>query len=192
MEHKKFKHSLDKHDCHEMGFSAEVIFKQLAEGKGYSVRVAGREEQFSHVDFILEKDSKEWRIDVKGAKRIKRTDKEVNYHTTWLEWKTGHGKDGWLVADKGCENIAFELENEFVIVSRKELKKLAEKLCDLTKRVDSPKKALYCGYKRFGRQDLLSIIKTEDLKQIQHSIWPKKITSSQQASSSLTITAKAS
>lgn len=156
-----------------MGFSAEVIFKQLAEEKGYSLRVAGRQEQFSHVDFILNKDGKEWRVDVKGAKKLKRTDDKPCHEHIWLEFKTGNGKEGWLVKEGGCSHIAFELENEFLLVGRKELKKLAEKLCNLEKRVDSSKKALYCGYKRFGRQDLLSLIKTEDLKQIQHSIWPK-------------------
>lgn len=43
----------------------------------------------------------------------------------------------------------------------------------LTKRVDSAKKAMYCGYKRFGRQDLLSLIKTTDLYTIHHTLWPK-------------------
>jgi hypothetical protein len=173
MEHKKFKHNLDNHDCSEMGFSAEVIFKQLAEKKGYSLRVSERQENFNHVDFILQKNGKEWRVDVKGAKRLKRADAALNYDFVWLEFRTGHGKDGWLAADKGCCTLAFELENEFILVSRKDLFELAKKLCDLEKKVDSAKKALYCGYKRFGRRDLLSLIKTEDLRQIQHSIWPK-------------------
>jgi len=174
MEHKKYKHSLDKSGgCAETGFSAEQKFKELAEQKGYSVRVARREEQFNHVDFVLEKDEKRWNVDVKGAKKIKRTDATPCYEHIWLEFRTGHGKDGWLTADKGCSHIAFELANEFIIVSRKDLKKLAEKLCNLENRVDSSKKALYCGYKRFGRQDLLSLIKTEDLYTIHHSTWPK-------------------
>jgi hypothetical protein len=173
MEHKKYKHALDKHDCSDRGFSAEVIFKQLAEEKGYSVRVAGREEQFSHVDFILNKGGVEWKIDIKGAKRKKRTDDAVDYSILWLEFRNGNGGDGWLTKEKGCSHIAFELENEFVIVSRKELLKLAKKLCNLEKMVAQSKNALYCGYKRFGRRDLLSIIKTEDLLTIKHSKWPK-------------------
>jgi hypothetical protein len=174
IEHKKFKHALDKHGCGEMGFSAEVVFKKLAEEKGYSVRVARREEQFSHVDFILSKGKEEWRIDVKGAKRKKRTDENVDYTILWLEFRNGNGGEGWLTKEeKGATTIAFELENEFVIVSRKELLELAKKLCNLENRVDSAKKALYNGYKRFGRRDLLSIIKTEDLYKIKHSIWPK-------------------
>jgi hypothetical protein len=177
MEHKKYKHALDKHDCHEMGFSAEVIFKQLAEEKGYSVRVAGREEQFSHVDFILSKEDVKWRVDVKGAKRKKRTDDSVDYSIIWCEIKNGNGGEGWLVKDKnGATTIAFELENEFIIVSRKDLLGLVKKICNLENRVDSSKKALYNGYKRFGRQDLLTLIKTEDLLKIQHSIWPKQNT----------------
>ncbi len=174
MEHTKFKHALDKHDCGEMGFSAEVTFKKLAEEKGYSVRVARREEQFSHVDFILQKDGKEWRVDVKGAKRLKRADEAPNYDFVWLEFRTGHGTDGWLTADKGCCTLAFELENEFILVSRKDLLKLAKKMCDLGNVVSSSRKALYCAYKRFGRQDLLSLIKTEDLRQLTHSVWKKR------------------
>jgi hypothetical protein len=173
MEHKKFKHSLDKHDCHEIGFSAEVVFKKLAEEKGYLCRVAGREEQFSHVDFILTKGKDEWRVDVKGAKRKKRTDDLVDYSIIWLEFKNGNGGEGWLVKENGATNIAFELENEFIIVSRKDLLKLAKKLCNLEKMVAQSKNALYCGYKRFGRRDLLSIIKTEDLLTIKHSKWSK-------------------
>lgn len=174
MEHKKFKHHLDNHDCADRGFSAETIFKQLAEQKGYSVRVAGREEQFSHVDFVLTKGDLTWRVDVKGAKRKKRTDDKVDYSIIWCEIKNGNGGDGWLVKDqKGATTIAFELENEFVIVSRKDLLGLVKKICNLEKMVGQSKNALYCGYKRFGRQDLLTLIKTEDLKQINHSIWPK-------------------
>jgi hypothetical protein len=32
---------------------------------------------------------------------------------------------------------------------------------------------LYCGYRMFGRQDLLSLIKTTDLYQIKYTIWEK-------------------
>lgn len=176
IKHTKFKHALDKHDCHDMGFSAEVIFKQLAEEKGYSVRVARREEQFSHVDFILTKGDVTWRVDVKGAKRKKRTDDSVDYSILWLEFRNGNGGEGWLTKENGATNIAFELENEFVIVSRKELLKLAKKLCNLEKMVAQSKNAMYCGYKRFGRRDLLTLIKTEDLLTIKHSIWPKQNT----------------
>jgi len=173
MEHTKFKHNLDNHNCSDMGFSAEVIFKKLAEEKGYSLRVAGREEQYSHVDFILNKDGKEWRVDVKGAKRKKRTDESVDYSVIWCELKNGNGGEGWLSKENGASHIAFELENEFILVGRKDLLGLVEKICNLEKMVGQSKNALYCGYKRFGRRDLLSLIKTEDLKQIHHSTWPK-------------------
>jgi len=174
MEHKKFKHALDKHDCGEMGFTAEVTFKKLAEEKGYLCRVAGREEQFSHVDFILTKGKDEWKVDVKGAKRKKRTDDLVDYSIIWCEIRNGNGGEGWLTKDKnGATIIAFELENEFVLVSRKDLLNLVYKLSDLTKMVTQSKNALYSGYKRFGRKDLLTMIKTTDLLTIKHSIWRK-------------------
>jgi len=171
MEHKKYQHNLDKHDCADRGFSAEVIFKQLAEEKGYAVRVACREEQFSHVDFVLNKDNKEWRVDVKGAKKISRTNEKPCFEHTWIEKKNCRGQNGWILGESS--HIAFELENEFIIVSRKDLLELVEKLCDFNKLVTQSKKALYCGYRRFGRQDLLTLIKTTDLYQIKHTIWEK-------------------
>lgn len=174
MTHTKYQHSLDKTgECAESGFSAEQKFKELAEQRGYEVKISGREQQFNHVDFILKKDNKEWKVDVKGAKKISRQNNDVCFQHIWLEWKNCRGNDGWLTTEKGCDTIAFELENEFVIVSRKDLLKLAKKLCNLEKMVGQSKNALYCGYKRFGRRDLLSIIKTEDLLTIKHSKWLK-------------------
>ena len=172
MEHQKFKHNLDNHDCADRGFSAEIVFKQLAEEKGYSVEVCGRQLQFSHIDFILKKDKKIWKIDIKAAKRLSRQSEKPNFDFIWCELKNCRGKDGWLLG--GSTSIAFELEKEFIIVGRKDLLELVKKLCNFEKMVGQSKNALYCGYKRFKRQDLLTLIKTSDLYKIPHSIWPKE------------------
>lgn len=165
----------NKHDkngtCAAVGQRAEDIFRQLAESKGYEVEVSSREQQFNHIDFILKKDNKEWKIDIKGAKKISRANEKPCFEHTWIEKKNCRGQDGWILGH--ASEIAFELENEFIIVSRKDLLELVEKLCDFDKLVTQSKKALYCGYRRFGRQDLLSLIKTTDLYQIKHTIWEK-------------------
>lgn len=167
----------NKHDkdgkCAEVGQRAEDKFRELAEAKGYEVEVCGREMQFNHVDFILRKGKKTWKIDIKGAKKLSRQHENPCFEHLWIEMKNCRGKDGWILGM--ATSIAFELADEFIIVDRKELLRLVEKLCDLKKMVAQSKKALYCGYKRFKRQDLLTLIKTDDLKQIKHSIWPKTI-----------------
>ena len=165
----------NKHDktgeCAQTGKRAEDLFRDLAEKRGYTVQISSREQQFNHIDFILEKGSKKWKIDVKGAKKLSRKNDDPCFQHVWIEFQNCQGKDGWILG--GADDIAFEIEDCFVVVGRKDLLKLAEKLCNLEKRVDRSSKALYCGYKRFGRQDLLSLIKTEDLYKIKHSIWPK-------------------
>lgn len=182
----------NKHDkdgtCAAVGQRAEDIFKALAEERGYTVEVSSREQQFNHIDFILRKDGKEWKIDIKGAKKLSRANEKPCFEHVWIEKKNCRGKDGWILG--GATEIAFEIENEFVIVGRKDFLKLVEKLCDFEKTVAQSKKALYCGYRRFGRQDLLSLIKTTDLYTIHHTLWPKKTTTYQQESSSPMTTAK--
>lgn len=158
-------------DCAKVGKKAEDSFRELAEKRGYTVQASSMEQQFNHIDFILKKDNKEWKIDIKGAKKISRTNEKPCFKYIWIEKKNCRGQNGWILGS--ASQIAFELENEFIIVSRKELLELVEKLCDFDKLVTQSKKALYCGYRRLGRQDLLSLIKTTDLYQIKYTIWEK-------------------
>lgn len=165
----------NKHDktgqCAQTGKRAEDLFRDLAEKRGYTVQISSREQQFNHIDFILEKGGQKWKIDVKGAKKLSRKNDDPCFKHIWIEKKNCRGQNGWILGESS--HIAFELENEFVIVSRKDLLELVEKLCNFDKIVTQSKKALYCGYRRFGRQDLLSLIKTTDLYQIKYTIWEK-------------------
>jgi hypothetical protein len=157
--------------CAAVGQKAEDIFKSLAEERGYVVEVSSREQQFNHIDFILKKDGSQWKIDIKGAKKISRANEKPCFEHIWIEKKNCRGQDGWILG--ASSHIAFQQEDHFIIVPRKDLLKLVEKLCDFDKLVTQSKKALYCGYRRFGRQDLLTLIKTTDLYQIKYTIWEK-------------------
>lgn len=173
MEHKKFKHSLDKSgECADSGFSCEEKFKLLAEKQGYEVVVVGREMQFSHVDFILKMGGNQWKFECKGRKKIRRADEDFADHITWVEFKRGDGKNGWLFGS--ADQVAIEQENEFIIIARKDLLKLAEKLVDRTKTVDKAFKAHNVSYRRFNRRDEIAYIDTSEIKRQKNvKIWPK-------------------
>lgn len=167
----------NKHDTSGInsrdGANAEEIFRNLAEKQGYEVVDATRNEQFAHIDFWLKKDGGKWGFEVKARKKLSRQSEEYDDSKFWCEWVGVSGKAGWLRT--GSDFLAIEQENEFLIVDRKKLEKLAESLVDFTKVVDRAHKALNVTFRRFRRKDLLSIIETAKVREITHKIWPKKI-----------------
>lgn len=172
MEHKKYQHAKDTSgDCAASGFSCEEQFKKLAESKGYEVLVAGRNLQFCHVDFILKKDDKQWNFECKSRKKIRRADLEPTDDYCWIEFKRTDGKDGWIFGD--AHYVVLEQKDEFLIVDRKALLKLAEKLVDREKVVARAEKAFNVSYRRFGRKDEIAYILTAEIRKLKLSIWPK-------------------
>ena len=161
--------------CSEDGDNAEALFVSLASERGWSVQNATRKEQFLHIDYFLsQKGYKNYSFDVKARKKVKRADTETNDELIWIEWRNVAGNDGWL---NGAANyIAFERENDFIIVERFQLKNLCEKI---VKRdfVNNASDALYKIYQRKGRQDEISLIKLSDIFKnkitITISVYPK-------------------
>lgn len=163
--------------CSEDGGKAEDFFLSLAQERGWLVEKATRKEQYLHIDYFLSQAGYQtYSFDVKARKKVKRSDSEVNDDLLWVEWTNVAGKDGWL---NGAANyIAFERENDFVIVERFQLKNLCEKLVS-KKKVSSTSDALYKIYQRKGRLDEISIIKFSDIfKNIKYKIWPKNLENS--------------
>ncbi len=160
--------------CSIDGHSAEEQFRDLAVERGYLVIASTKEQQFDHYDFLVEKDGVMSKMEVKARKKIRRADEEPDDSFAWLEWKNVRGDAGWLVG--GADFVVFEQKNEFIIVNRLALLKLAEKLVDRTKVVDKPHKAFNCSYRRFRRKDEISYILTSEIKTLKHSIWPKNPT----------------
>ena len=93
-------------------------------------------EQFSHVDYVTDIG----KIDVKARKRVSRTDEDVQDELVWLEFKNVQGKQGWIYGK--ADIIAFEREEDFLLVKRDDLAKLGEDLCDLDDRVTKGYEAL--------------------------------------------------
>jgi hypothetical protein len=148
------------------GQGAEKLFGDLVRGKYPEIRQATLQEQYKHIDWVCSAGT----IDVKAIKRKSRGgDKSTDF--IWVEFKNNAGDKGWLYGEQ--DFIAFELDDSFVVVRRIALCELCEQLCETNKKVAKALEALYKGYTRRNRSDLISMIRTDDLFRINHSIIQK-------------------
>ena len=171
---KNSRNRYDKKDSLELGQRAEGKFARLAVKQGFKITASSARGNIDeHFDYVIERDGKAFKVDVKSRKRVAREDKGTQDEFLWVELH-GVRKDdkGWLYAGQ-ADLIAFELSKTFRIVDRLELIALVEKLVDLNAKVASPKDALYKIYSRKSRPDLLTMIKSEDLLGIRHAEWRK-------------------
>ena len=155
------------------GMTAENSFEDLAKQKNLNPIRATRKQQISHIDFILNaKNGLKYTVDVKARKKSSRSDFKVNDELVWIEFKNVSGNQGWLYG--AADYIAFEREDDFIIVSRLNLVTLCERLVNKKLKTTTSKDALYKMYTRIGRNDEISIIKMQDiLNNTKTTIWKK-------------------
>ena len=144
------------------GQETEASFGELLEERYPGARPATLAEQYMHIDWVCSAGS----IDVKAMKRKSRTG-DKSQDIIWLEFKNNTGDKGWLYGKQ--DFIAFECIDHYLIVRTKHLQNLAEELCDTNKSVAIASDALYKGYTRRNRDDLISMIRRSDLLKIQHT-----------------------
>ena len=171
---KNSRNRYDKKDSLELGRRAEDSFARLAVKHGFKVTASSEKGNIDeHFDYVIERDGKSHKVDVKSIKRKSREDKELQDEFLWIELHGVRADDrGWLYDGK-ADLIAFELANSFRIVDRLELIALVENLVDFEAKVSSSKDALYKIYSRKSRPDLLTMIKSEDVLQLRHAEWRK-------------------
>ena len=140
------------------------------------LRVGKQKEQefarfFSNVsEATTEQDMKEhWdlnvRYDVKMIRRKTRGgDFDENIH--WVELMNVHGDTGWLYGQ--ADYFAFEVEDYWISVAKVDLQKFIEEKCK--EKVWSDVPSLYLLYRRSGRKDIITLVKTIDLMYISSSI----------------------
>ena len=152
-----------------MGNRAETLFSSALDKKGIPWRYATKKEQIQkHIDFHTDRG----KVDVKCMKKINRVDYNPQQDFIWLEFQNVRGNTGWLCSE--VDYIAFERPNDFVIVDRQRLLELAKSLCDLTNMTrQGGMKALYRGYQRQGRKDIISMIKMSDVLTLPFKSLPK-------------------
>jgi len=149
------------------GQQVEKNFADILKQADPNFRKSTRDEQFRHIDYH----SYFGTIDVKAKKRVNRGDSSYQDELIWLEFKNVQGREGWLCGE--TDIIAFERNDDFVLVRRKRLLEMAMSKCNIDDRVTSSRAALYRGYQRHGRKDLISLIKMKDVLEVKHTIWKK-------------------
>lgn len=101
------------------------------------------------------------RFDIKGMKKISRSDANVNPDIHWVEIENVHGKPGWLYGM--ADYISFETDDCWLIVKRDNLINMVESKLMMVI-TDEPE--VYKMYRRRGRYDVLTMVPTEDLRKI--------------------------
>jgi len=135
----------------------EEKFRNLCLNRGLNIEKSKKLQDISeHWDFKVN-DSL---VDVKGLKRVSRSDKSFSYDLTWVEFTNVLGKKGWLQCC--ADYIAFESTDCFIIVSRKDLLEYCYRNVQQTV-VNKSQDALYKMYSRRGRKDVISLISLKHL-----------------------------
>lgn len=143
------------------GNESARLFVDACRAIGYEARKSTREEDmYDHIDYWVKRKNHrnediESGVDVKGGNHP---------HCVWVEFKNVIGKKGWMYGE--AEFIAFEMpeENGFIVVRRKELADYAELVVEKT---FVPKAEAYRKlYQRAGRQDVISLLYLDDLKEL--------------------------
>lgn len=158
--------------CYTRGKKAEKLYEDILKSRDIeSEEVKGKRQWVDHIDFLLtHPDGSEESVEVKARKKSSRSDDKVQDEWIWIEFKNVQGKDGWLYGK--ADRIAFQVEEGFVMIDRKKLVKLAEKLIDLEDIVKKSSDAQYKGYRRWNRpKELVGMLKMDDIKSLDHELW---------------------
>ena len=160
-------------EAFENGDKAESSFETAIRKAGLSCEKTSFQEEIRHIDFWVEGSKiPRMAVDVKSRKKVKRADDKFNDEVVRIEFANVQGRKGWLYGSSDI--VAFEREHDFLLVDRKLLVKLCEKLCDLSQLNVAVGMPLYTGYQRKGRKDILSLIKITDIiDEIKHTVLTK-------------------
>lgn len=162
----------DKKDSLELGNNAEDSFARLAARYGWKISASTKEQNIDeHWDFLIEKDGKAFKVEVKSEKRIQRSDHDPQAGFVWVEIRNVRGRAGWLFGR--ADWIAFENQNAFVFVKRLDLLQAVNQKVDLVAKVGSAKEAVYKIYTRGGRKDKLTLLPVRDIKAIAFMEWKR-------------------
>lgn len=146
------------------GRKVEDVFAELIKA---DIRATKEQDMYEHWDVAKGK----FKFDVKGLKKISRSDSDVNEDFHWVEVKNINGYGGWCFSGK-ANFIVFETLDYFICVKKDFLQKLIkEKVVKIY--VNNPYESLYHLYKRKNRKDVLTLVKTIDLMAISSKILKK-------------------
>jgi len=155
----------DKKDSLELGERAEGLFMAMARQSGWQVLPSSKTENIDeHWDFQITQGVEKFKVEVKSAKRVHRSDSELQLNYIWVELRNVRGKIGWLFGK--ADLIAFEKSSSFILVKRLDLLAVVNKKVNLVAKVRDPKDALYKIYTREGRKDKLTLLPISDIEEV--------------------------
>lgn len=160
-------------ECLQTGLGAEQLFDQIAESKSLEIKNAKRRDNIQkHIDKYVTDDVGTWSVDIKARKKTRRSDDNAQDDWIWIEFQNVRGNTGWLYGE--ADYIAFETQDNFVIVKKDSLIKYVEGAVDMGKSVKYSGEAKYKTYRRAGRNDLLTMVELSEIKNnCEYSIWEK-------------------
>lgn len=146
------------------GKSVEKQVSRLFENVKWSTE---EEDINEHWDFS----SNGLKYDVKGLKKSSRSDSSFDENHHVVEFRNVNGKLGWLYGE--ADYFIFETYEYYIVVQKEKLREFVESR--VTKEyVDRPDKALLAFYRRNGRKDTITYVKTIDLMVLSSEILHKK------------------
>lgn len=132
------------------------------------------EDAVRHIDIYWQSpNGYQYSFDVKGARKNRRHDTNVDYTIHWVELRNVRGGKGWLFGD--ADYFAFESERDWIIVPRQRLQAEIKEINPHTEVVTHSSPKLYQYYQRDGRKDLVIKIATLDLMNIARVIIPRNV-----------------
>lgn len=159
--------------------SKEKSFLEIGKDKEAEFAAFFQETEFSSKDQDIREHwdiSIKYKVDVKGMKKILRTDTEPNQNWHYLEIKNVKGNKGWVYGD--ADYFAFELEKYWILVEKKNLQFWISQNIE-KEYTDSPE--AYKLYTRTQREDIITLIPSIDLcflatKMIKKTLKGKNVT----------------
>ena len=164
-------------ECIQTGLGAEQLFDQIAESKNLEVKNARRRENIhKHIDKYVtgenDKRVETWSVDIKARKKTSRSNSQAQDDWIWIEFQNVRGNAGWLYGE--ADRIAFETQDDFIVVDRSSLIDYVEDVVDMGKSVKYSSQAQYKTYRRAGRNDLLTMVELSEIKKnCDHFVWQK-------------------
>jgi hypothetical protein len=137
-------------DFLKQGKAKETNFKDLFNNTEWSTK---EQDKMEHWDFKVN-----FKVDVKGLKKFRRSDKHPNENIHWIEIKNVFGHHGWLYGD--ADLFAFETNKYWIVVEKYKLQEWIAK--NISKQMVSTPE-MYKLYQRHGSKDIITLVSSHDL-----------------------------
>ena len=155
--------------CSRMEEESIEMFTKMAESEGWAVTKSTLQQDLEeHWDLKLSKPYAECRVDVKGAKKINRDDRDSDDSLILVEYTGNKGHPGWLRGKADC--IAFQVNEGFLLTNREELLAHTWKVVNWCRppecsRTDKVKHVVY-QRSYYGNEDLIVYLTKEEVKRL--------------------------